>query len=155
MDGTFNLELTPGRHIALDVLISSDEHDMSKLEDGTKVLGQFVGKLEIVHDGDDHRVEFTGVRTLPGQPSPVVNGVMTKASRPAVARCRLSIFPPQQQYVDIALSLAPLWKIGATFPNAEQLEGNRVRWYVRAHPDGVIHHVNTETACTSLYYELL
>ena len=159
MDGTFNLELMPGRHAALDVLLSSDELDMSKLEDGTLVGGQFVGKLDIIHDGNDHRMEFTGTRVQQDYPDLVVdNRVMTKlkdAARPATAKCRLSIFPPQQQYVDIALSLAPLWRICTTFPDAEPQEGNRVKWFVRVNPGGAIEHFNTETACSSLYYEAL
>jgi len=159
MDGTFNLELMPGRHAALDVLLSSDELDMSKLEDGTMVSGQFVGKLDIIHDGDEHRMEFTGTRTQQDYPDLIVDTrVMTKlkdAARPATAKCRLSIFPPQQQYVDIALSLAPLWRIGTTFPEAEPQEGNRAKWFVRVNPGSAIEHFNTETACSSLYYEAL
>lgn len=51
MDATFNLELVPGQYVALDTLVSSDELDMARMEDGTTVDGSFWGKLDIVHDG--------------------------------------------------------------------------------------------------------
>lgn len=62
MPATFNLELVPGQTVALDTTISSDELDMARMEDGTTVDGIFWGKLEIVHNGDEHNMEFSGTR---------------------------------------------------------------------------------------------
>lgn len=66
MPGTFNLELTPGQNVALDVTINSDELDMSRMEDGTLVDGMFWGKLDLIHSGDTHTMEFSGTRLPPG-----------------------------------------------------------------------------------------
>ena len=56
------LELGPGQNVALDTTITSDELDMARMEDGTTVDGSFWGKLDIVHDGDVHKMEFSGTR---------------------------------------------------------------------------------------------
>ena len=62
MPASFNLELEPGQTVGLDVIVSSDELDMARMEDGTTVDGTFFGKLHIVHDGDTHTMDFTGTR---------------------------------------------------------------------------------------------
>jgi hypothetical protein len=161
MPATFNLELAPGQHAAIDVTCNSEDLDMSRLEDGTLVAGMFWGKLDIVHNGDEHHMEFSGTR-LPDQDySPEFmfdNRVMTKlkvASKPSTAKCRLSIFSPEAEYCDIVLSLSPLWRIGNTFPEAEPGEGNRIKWFVRVNKGGAIEHFSSETACSALYYEAL
>ncbi|KAG6900858.1 hypothetical protein C0993_009976 [Termitomyces sp. T159_Od127] len=160
MPGTFNLELTPGQHVALDVNINSDELDMARMEDGTMVDGMFWGKLDIVHAGDDHHLEFTGTR-LPDNEDykggfKVDSRVMTKlavAAKPVTARCHLSILTPAVQYCDVILSFSSLWQPGVTWPPAEKLEDNKVKYFLRAHPGGALEHFETEIVTTALYYE--
>ena len=104
MDGIFNLELEKGKTVGIDVLISSDELDMARMEDGTTVAGSFWGKLDVVHDGDTHTMEFSGTRLQDAAYSPdflVDSRVLSKltvAAKPTVARCQLSILAPTQQY---------------------------------------------------------
>jgi hypothetical protein len=71
MPGFFDLELSPGQNVALDVTVISDELDVSHSEDGTVVDGKFWGKLDIVHSGDTHTLEFSGTRLPPGEPTSV------------------------------------------------------------------------------------
>lgn len=161
MPATFNLELIPGQHIAIDTTCTSDELDMSKGPDGNTVAGVFWGKLDIVHNGDDHSMEFTGTRLNEQEYPPEmmfdsrVVSKLTVAAKPPTARCHLSVLSPQQTYCDITLSFAPLWSVGTTYPEAEPQEGNRVKWFVRLNPGGVLEHFNSETVVSELYYEAL
>ena len=121
MPGTFNLELAPGQHVALDTLITSDELDMARMEDGTTVDGAFWGKLDIVHDGDTHKMEFSGTRIQNTEnvstdliiDSRVINKLAV-VTKPATAKCHLSILAPAQQYADVILSFSALWKMGVS-----------------------------------------
>ncbi|KAG6866950.1 hypothetical protein C0991_003866 [Blastosporella zonata] len=160
MPATFNLELAPGQHVALDVNVNSDELDMARMEDGTLVDGMFWGKLDIIHAGDDHRMEFTGTR-LPDNDDykgafRVDSRVMTKlavAAKPVTAKCHLTIMTPSVQYCDVILQFSPLWQPGVTWPPAETVEDNKVKYFVRAHPGGALEHFETEMVTTALYYE--
>ncbi|KAH9946082.1 uncharacterized protein BXZ73DRAFT_95587 [Epithele typhae] len=164
MPGTFSLELAPGQTVALDTTISSDELDMARMEDGTTVDGSFWGKLDIVHDGDDHRMEFSGTRIQNTEnvstdliiDSRVLNK-LSYAAKPATAKCHLSILAPGQQYADVILSFSALWKMGVTWPPAEPLPDNpsKVKWFLRVHPGGAVEHFETEMTATSLYYEAI
>jgi hypothetical protein len=145
MPGSFNLELMPGQTVALDTIVSAeDEVDMARMDDGTIVDGAFWGKLEIVHSGDTHKLEFTGTRLPPemeGGPNPAelvtdvraLSKLASAAARPMTAKCFLSILPPAQQYCDIFLSFSPLWKVGATWPRAEPVpdEENKIKYFMR------------------------
>ena len=164
MPGTFSLELAPGQTVALDTTITSDELDMARMEDGTTVDGSFWGKLDIVHDGDDHRLEFSGTRienTENVSTDLIIDSrVMNKlavAAKPATARCHLSILAPGQQYADLQLSFSPLWKMGVTWPPAEPVPEypNKVKWFLRVHPGGALEHFETEMTATSVYYEAM
>ncbi len=161
MPATFNLELAPGQLVALDTTISSDELDMARMEDGTTVDGLFWGKLSIVHQGDDHSMEFSGTRILNEDVSPdllVDSRVMTKlavASKPPTARCHLSVLAPTSQYCDITLSFSPFWKLGNAWPNPESLGDNKVKYFLRVHPGGAVEYFETEITATSLYYEAM
>ena len=162
MPATFNLELNPGQLIALDTIISSDELDMARMEDGTTVDGQFWGKLNIVHDGDNHEMEFSGTRIVNSDeisPDMLIDSrVISKlamASKPAIARCNLSILAPTRQYCDITLNFSPYWKIGTCWP-PPMIDGNRVVYTnTRVHPGGAIEHFDSETITTTLYYEAM
>ncbi|PSR74100.1 hypothetical protein PHLCEN_2v10056 [Hermanssonia centrifuga] len=161
MPATFNLELAPGQLVALDTTISSDELDMARMEDGTTVDGLFWGKLSIVHQGDDHSMEFSGTRILNEDVSPdllVDSRVMTKlavASKPPTARCHLSVLAPTSQYCDITLSFSSYWKLGNAWPNPESLGDNKVKYFLRVHPGGAVEYFETEITATSLYYEAM
>lgn len=162
MPATFSLELAPGQTVALETTISSDELDMARMEDGTTVDGMFWGKLDIVHDGDTHKMEFSGTRLTNTQeisPDLMVDSrVITKlsaASKPATAKCHLSLLAPSQQYCDVTLSFSPLWKLGTTWPPAELLEENKVKYFLRVHPGGAVEHFETEMFATALYYEAM
>ncbi|KAF8654201.1 hypothetical protein AX16_003728 [Volvariella volvacea WC 439] len=162
MDATFNLELTPGQQVALDTLVTSEELDMARMEDGTTVDGMFWGKLDIVHDGDVHKMEFSGTRLPPGQeygPDFMFDSrVMSKlviAAKPTTARCQLSILAPAQQYCDVMLTFSPYWKLGLTWPPAENMGESKVKYFLRVHPGGALEHFETEMVTTALYYEAI
>ncbi|KAI0690567.1 hypothetical protein BC835DRAFT_1407485 [Cytidiella melzeri] len=162
MPATFNLELSPGQNVALDTTISSDELDMARMEDGTTVDGQFWGKLNIVHQGDTHTMEFTGTRIINEDevsPDLLVDArVISKLaviSKPSTAKCHLNILAPTSQYCDITLQPSPLWKLGLTWPTAEPLDDNKVKYFLRVHPGGAIEHFETQLNATSLYYEAI
>jgi len=161
MPATFNLELTPGQHVALDTTVTSDELDMARMEDGTTVDGMFWGKLGILHSGDTHKMEFSGTRLANDEYSSEFmfdSRVMTKlavASKPTTAKCHLSVFSPTLQYCDVTLSFSPLWKLGMTWPPAEAVEDNRYKFFLRVHPGGALEHFETEMVSTALYYEAI
>lgn len=162
MPATFNLELVPGQQIALDVSVNSDELDMARMEDGTMVEGMFWGKLDIVHNGDDHHMDFSGTRLPPGDdlnfPLRVDARLMSKlnaASKPATAKCHLSILAPAVQYCDVILSFSSLWQLGNTWPPAEFVAENKVKYFSRVHPGGAIEHFESEIVTTALYYEAI
>jgi hypothetical protein len=70
MPATFNLELGRGRTVALDTVCAADDDlDMSRTEDGTLVDGNFWGVLKIIHEGDNHSIDFTGTRLTTGEGS--------------------------------------------------------------------------------------
>ncbi|CCM02412.1 uncharacterized protein FIBRA_04510 [Fibroporia radiculosa] len=160
MPATFSLEMAPGQHVALDTLVSSDELDMARMEDGTTVDGSFWGKLDIVHDGDTHKMDFSGTRLSNTQEvtqdlmvDSRVLGKLAVAAKPATAKCHLHILAPAQQYCDVTLSFSPFWKLGITWPPAEPLGENKVKYFLRVHPGGALEHFETEMNATALYYE--
>lgn len=161
MPATFNLELNPGQFVALDTTISSDELDMARMEDGTTVDGSFWGKLTIVHSGDTHEMEFGGTRIVNAEeisPDLLVDSrVISKlaaVSKPAMAKCNLSILAPSSQYCDVTLTFSALWKMGMFWPIPEIVD-NKAKFYTRVHPGGAIEHFDTETNATALYYEAM
>lgn len=162
MPGTFNLELSQGQLVALDTTISSDELDMARMEDGTTVDGQFWGKLNIVHQGDTHTMEFSGTRIVNEEeisPDLLIDARMISklaiAAKPSTAKCHLAILAPTSQYCDITLQFSSLWKIGLTWPMAEVLEENKVKYFLRVHPGGALEHFETQANATSIYYEAM
>ena len=133
---------------------------MARMEDGTTVDGMFWGKLLIVHDGDTHKMEFSGTRVINSEeidPELLVDSriiqKMATASKPPTARCHLSLLAPQQQYCDIFLQFSPLWKMNLSMPPVEMLEPNRAKWFVRVHPGGAVEHFDSLMTTTALYYE--
>lgn len=162
MPATFNLELNPGQTVALDTLITSDELDMARMEDGTTVDGSFWGKLDIVHQGDTHTMEFSGTRIANSEdvsPDLMVDArVINKlavAAKPPTAKCHLTILAPVQQYCDVTLSFSNFWKLGITWPQAEPVSDNKVKYFLRVHPGGAVEHFESEMTATSLYYEAM
>lgn len=149
MPATFNLELVPGQQIALDTIVASDgDFDMARMEDGTTVDGLFWGKLEIVHQDDTHKMEFSGTRLPPGPDGGLyapdflldartIARLSTAATKPATAKCHLSILPPAQQYCDVFLSFSDFWKIGITWPKAEPVQDtpNKIKYFLRVSLD--------------------
>ncbi|KAF8625809.1 hypothetical protein AX15_005196 [Amanita polypyramis BW_CC] len=161
MPASFDLELSPGQHVALDVTVNSDELDMARMEDGTTVDGMFWGKLDIVHQGDIHKMEFSGTRLPPDEYAPeflVDTRVITKlatVAKPATAKCHLSILTPSVQYCDVILTFSTFWKLGITWPPAETIGENKVKYFLRTHPGGALEHFETEMVATALYYEAI
>ncbi|KAI9571326.1 hypothetical protein HD554DRAFT_2203400 [Boletus coccyginus] len=160
MPATFNLELVPGQQIALETTVSSaDDVDMARMEDGTVVDGMFWGKLNIVHSGDTHTVDFTGTKMRDPDITPDFlfdSRVMTKlttAARPTSAKCHLSILAPAQQYCDVILTVNSLWSLALTWPPAENVGENKHKYFLRVHPGGALEHFESEMVVTSLYYE--
>lgn len=162
MPATFNLELVPGQHIALETTVSSaDDVDMARMEDGTIVDGLFWGKLNIIHSGDSHSIDFNGTKMSDPGITPEFlfdSRVMTKlttASRPTSAKCHLSILAPAQQYCDVILTVNPLWTLALTWPPAENVGENKHKYFLRVHPGGALEHFESEMVVTSLYYEAM
>ncbi|KAH0827161.1 hypothetical protein J3R83DRAFT_4852 [Lanmaoa asiatica] len=162
MPATFNLELVPGQHIALETTVSSaDDVDMARMEDGTVVDGMFWGKLNIVHSGDTHTVDFTGTKMKDPDITPDFlfdSRVMTKlttAARPTSAKCHLSILAPAQQYCDVILTVNPLWSLALAWPPAENVGEHKHKYFLRVHPGGALEHFESEMVVTSLYYEAI
>jgi hypothetical protein len=161
MPATFNLELIPGQHVALDTTVSSDELDMARMEDGTMVDGMFWGKLDIVHSGDTHKMEFSGTRLNNHEYSPDFmfdSRVMTKlavAAKPTTAKCHLSILAPAIQYCDVFLTPSTYWRLGMTWPPAENVGENKVKYFLRVHPGGALEHFESTVVTTALYYEAM
>lgn len=161
MPASFNLELEPGQTVGLDVIVSSDELDMARMEDGTTVDGTFFGKLHIVHDGDTHTMDFTGTRVAPDAvpPNMLVDSravaKLAEAGKPPVAKCRVSLLAPTMQYCEIILSCTPMWSLGITWPPAEHLEDGKVKYFLRVHPGGGFEHFETEMVSTAIYYEAM
>lgn len=160
MPATFKLELNPGQVVAIDTTITSDDLDMSKTEDGTVVDGSFWGKIDITHAGDVHKMEFSGTRLADGLGEGFffdsrTLAKLTQAVKPPVARFTLSVMVPQQQYVDITLALAPMWKLGVTWPPAEPIGDNKVKFFLRVHPNGALEHFESNIVVTQIYYEAL
>ncbi|KAG2158181.1 uncharacterized protein EDB93DRAFT_1077407 [Suillus bovinus] len=160
MPATFNLELVPGQHVVLETTVASaDDVDMARMEDGTVVDGQFWGKLNIVHDGGTHTVDFTGTRILnPDVPPDMlfdsrVMSKLTTAAKPSSVKCHLSILSPAQQYCDVILSVNPLWRLELTWPPAQPVNETKVKYFLRVHPGGALEHFESEMVTTSLYYE--
>ncbi|KAK7446388.1 hypothetical protein VKT23_004240 [Stygiomarasmius scandens] len=162
MDATFNLELVPGQHVELETTVTSDELDMARMEDGTTVDGMFWGKLNIVHSGDTHKMEFSGTRIvnqIENNPDVTFDSrVVAKlavASKPTTAKCHLSILAPTLTYCDVILVLSPYWKLGTTWPQAEDLGDNKYKYFMRVHPGGALEHFDSEMVFTALYYEVI
>lgn len=167
MPATFNLELTPGRTVALETNCESDDLDMSRTDDGTLVDGSFWGVLKITHQEDTHSIDFSGTRLdatsatgpiLPNEflfDSRMMAKLMTVAARPTTAKCSLTIIAPSQQYCDVNIGLTPMWRFGITYPTAEPVGDNKVKYFLRVHPDGYLEHFESNAVVTSLYYEAL
>lgn len=161
MPATFNLELAPGRVISLETSCTSDDLDMSRTDEGELVAGMFWGNMKIVHEGDDHYVEFTGTRKDESVlPSDFFfdQRVMTKlavAAKPTTARCHVYMNTPEVQYADIILNLHALWKFGTTYPEADAITDHRVKFFVRVHPGGALEDINHQMVVSSLYYEAI
>lgn len=160
MPATFNLELNPGQVVALDTTCASDDLDMSKTDDGTVVAGMFWGKLQIIHDGDKHSMEFTGTRKDEALPQEFFfdQRVMTRlavAAKPTTARVHVYMFAPEMQYADMVLSLHSLWKFGTIYPPAEHINDNKVKFFVRVHPGGALEDITNQSVVSSLYYEAM
>lgn len=164
MPATFSLELAPGQTVALDVSVVSEELDMARMDDGTIVDGQFWGKLDIVHQGDTHKLDFSGTRLPPGEEysadvmfdSKIISRLAI-AAKPPIAKCQLSVICPAVQYCDIMLQTSTYWRLSMTWPPAEPVDGdtNRVRFFCRSHPGGALEHFESETVTTALYYEAM
>ncbi|KDQ60938.1 hypothetical protein JAAARDRAFT_31933 [Jaapia argillacea MUCL 33604] len=172
MPAVFSLELYPGQTVALETTVASDgDLDMARMEDGTMVEGAFWGKLNITHSDTTHKMEFSGTR-LPTEQTEnpgatqlaitdlvVDSRALTKlavvAAKPIAAKCHLSILPPAQQYCDVSLTFSPYWKMGMTWPPAEAVDENKVKYFLRVHPGGAMEHFESMMVATSIYYEAL
>ena len=160
MPGSFELEMAPGQHVILDVTMTSDELDMSRMEDGTVIDGRFWGKLDIVHSGHTHTLEFSGTRHIGDDhvPDVIDSRVMSKlaeVAKPTKAKCHLTILTPVQQSCELILSFSHLWKLGVVWPPPEHLEGLKIKYAFRVHPEGFLENCESGVFTTALYYEAM
>jgi hypothetical protein len=161
MPADFTLELAPGQHVVLETTISSDEMDMARMDDGTTVDGSFWGKLDILHQGDNHKMDFSGTRLVTESFNPdflvdarVINK-LSIAAKPTAAKCQLSLLTPDVQYCDVLLSCSSMWTLGTTWPPAEILGEGKAKYFLRVHPGGALEHFESEMVSTALYYEAM
>ena len=64
--------------------------------------------------------------------------------------------PPQRTLTrEITLALAPMWKLGVTWPPAEPIADNKVKFFLRVHPNGALEHFESNIVVTTIYYEAL
>ncbi|KAI6099309.1 hypothetical protein EDD16DRAFT_1781966 [Pisolithus croceorrhizus] len=82
-----------------------------------------------------------------------VMGKLASASRPFLAKCRLIILAPAQQYCDVILTVNPLWSLSMMWPPAENVGDHKYKYFLRVHPGGALEHFASEMVVTSLYYE--
>lgn len=159
MPALFNLEIHPGQFGALDTTICSEGADMARMPDGTLVDGQFLGKLNIIHHGNKHEIEFTGTRPPGDKYSTdfiLDSRVMARlpiAAKPSSAKCHMSILAPVQQCCDVVLTLSPPWKFGFSWPPGETLDDGKLKYSLRLHPGGAFEHFKSSIVSTTLYYE--
>ncbi len=119
------------------------------------------GKLDVVHDGDVHKMEFSGTRLQDQNYNPDmlvdqrVISKLTVAAKPTFAKCSLSILSPVQQYCEVNVSFSSLWKVGLTWPPAENVTDDKFKYFVRVHPGGALEHFESESVVTSIYYEAM
>lgn len=163
MPAVFNLELTPGQYVALDTIVSSeDQLDLARMEDNTLVDGSFWGKLDVVHDGDNHQMSFSGTRIAAEDFSPDflmdsrTLGKLALAARPTAAKCQLSILSPSRTTCDLHLTFTSHWKLGMAWPSPDPVDPEsvaKVKYALEVHPGGALLHY--DAAVTSLYYEAM
>ncbi|KAF5314289.1 hypothetical protein D9619_011981 [Psilocybe cf. subviscida] len=166
MPGTFNLELTVGQNVALDVKIYSNKLDMSRMKGNILIDGTFLGKLEITHSGDAHTMEFGGTSLSPGQEyNPDLNTyVMTKpavVTKPATAKCHLTFSSLAIQKCVVVLTFSPLWQLGVAWPFPEHHDINNTsgvssaKYILQVHPGGAVEHPESKMVSSALYYEAI
>lgn len=160
MPAVFNLELDQGQFVALDTIVSSeDQLDLARMEDNTMVDGSFWGKLDIIHDGDNHNMSFSGTRIRAEDFDPQFlsdSRTLAKlviAAKPTTAKCQLSILSPARTNCDVFLTFAAHWKLGMAWPSPDPEPGTaeKVKYALEVHPGGALLHY--DAAVTSLYYE--
>jgi len=106
-------------------------------------------------------MEFSGTRLQDQSYNPEflvdsrVISKLTVAAKPAVAKCSLSILAPDQQYCEVNVSTSPLWKLGMTWPPAENVSEDKLKYFLRVHQGGALEHFETESVVTSIYYEVM
>ncbi|KAJ2935377.1 hypothetical protein H1R20_g1718, partial [Candolleomyces eurysporus] len=72
-----------------------------------------------------------------------------------MAKCSLAILAPTSVYCEVILSFSPLWKIGTTWPMGENIEENKVKYFVRVHPGGALENIEQQVVTTAVYYEAI
>ncbi|TDL24700.1 hypothetical protein BD410DRAFT_785390 [Rickenella mellea] len=164
MPASFKLEMNKGEYVTLDVMMDSGKRDMAKTQHGTSISGKFRGELDVVHDGDMHKMEFVGTRLpiqAPEKPknveddSPDKDAPTVAVAKRTIAKCTIHLLPPEQQYCDIMAGLSPHWTLGLSWPHAESSSENRFKFFLRVRPGGVMEHFETETITNKLVYQLI
>ncbi|KAF8319279.1 hypothetical protein DL93DRAFT_2074854 [Clavulina sp. PMI_390] len=163
MPASFALELAPNRTVVLDTVCATDEDfDMAHTDDGTVVDGAFWGVMKIKHDydKDEHTVDFTGTRLTNGLTRDFFldRRTISKlqiAVKPTSARCTLTVRAPAVSLATIEIEISNMWSWGFTYPQAEPVSDGKVKYFVRAHPDGYLEHFTSNLVITSLYYEAM
>ncbi|KAG8868227.1 hypothetical protein FRB97_002620, partial [Tulasnella sp. 331] len=166
----FNLELSPGRRVALNTTCSSDALDMSRAEDGTLVSGQFWGCLNITHDFNTspssgvHEMSFTGTRNPTAAPHPISISLPAEnlsmltddrsiVTRPATLKSSIKIKTLKEVYFDLAVGFSPMWKLTGSWPPAEEVQEFKSKWFIRASPGGAMEHFKSGVVVNELFYE--
>ncbi|KAG8984071.1 hypothetical protein FRB94_007793 [Tulasnella sp. JGI-2019a] len=165
----FDLEISPGRRVALSTVCSSDALDMSRSDDGSIVSGKFWGCLKITHDFGAspspglHEISFTGTHNpSAGPPSislPIESASMlvedhnAAIKRPSTLKSFIMVKPLKDVYFDLAVGFSPMWRMTGSWPPAEEVEEHKSKWFVRASPSGAMEHFRSGVFVDRLFYE--
>jgi len=160
MPATFNLELTPGRTVALETICDSGDLDMSRTQGGTLVDGNFWGVLKIVHKDETHSMDFNGTKLTSHIPNEFFLDQRTisklvVATKPTIAKCTLTIVAPKEQSCELVVSLAQTWSFGMAYPMTEKQGPRKLKYFLRVRPEGYLEHFDSDIVVTSLYYEAM
>ncbi|TDL24701.1 hypothetical protein BD410DRAFT_744264 [Rickenella mellea] len=156
MPCSFTLELNEGEYLALDVTMSSKEQDMSRDETGGLIKGKFTGELNVVRDGANHKMEFVGaLQQDPDHPEKAEDSPDESLPPPkqTIARCVVHILAPEQQYCELTAAFSPHWTFNLTWPEAERLNHDKFKYFLRLNSGGAMEHFDSETVTNALYYQ--
>jgi hypothetical protein len=144
----------------VDVTNNPHMDDVFRVNDFTRIEGSFYPPRLT---RKEHDTPLGGAKVVDGKYpppdfsiAPRVMATNTEAVRSNVARCHVSISSPQETDCEITLQFSRLWLIGTSYPAADNMKGNRMKWQVKLMAgSGLIQGLTSKELCSSLYYEAM